>query len=60
MQRRNFISNLAVILPAGIVAPKLLLGSETPFTKQVNTKVLILGAGQAALFIAKKLKKGKI
>jgi thioredoxin reductase len=60
MQRRNFISNLAVILPAGIVAPKLLLEDSPVTGKLVKTKVLILGAGDAGLFIARKFKEQKI
>lgn len=60
MQRRNFIGNLAVILPAGIVAPNLLIEQTPQYKNLVKTKVLILGAGDAALFIAGKLKKEKI
>ncbi|MCX6317630.1 MAG: hypothetical protein NTW29_10085 [Bacteroidetes bacterium] len=60
MQRRNFISNLAVILPAGIVAPKLLLEDSPVTGKLVKTKVLVLGAGDAGLFIARKFKEQKI
>lgn len=59
MQRRNFISNLAVILPAGLVAPKLLLDESPVKGKLVKTQVLVLGAGNAGLFIAKKLKEQK-
>lgn len=60
MQRRNFISNLAVILPAGIVAPKLLLEDSPVKGKLVKTKVLVLGAGDAGLYIARQLKEQKI
>jgi hypothetical protein len=60
MQRRNFISNLAVILPAGMVAPKLLFEDKPPYIKLIESSVLVLGAGNAGLFIAKKLKKEKV
>lgn len=61
MQRRNFISNLAVILPAGMVAPKLLFENDPQYNNNlVKTDVLVLGAGSAGLFIAQKLKKAKI
>jgi predicted NAD/FAD-dependent oxidoreductase len=60
MQRRNFISNLAVILPAGMVAPKLLFENEAAHRQAIQTKVLVLGAGNAGLFIARQLKKQKI
>ena len=60
MQRRNFISNLAVILPAGMIAPKLLFENKPLYKKLVKTNILVLGAGNAGLFIAQKLKKEKI
>ncbi len=60
MQRRNFISNLAVILPAGMVAPKLLFETVPTYKKLVETNVLVLGAGTAGLFITQKLKKEKL
>jgi monoamine oxidase len=60
MQRRNFISNLAVILPAGMVAPKLLFESKPSYKKIIQTRVLVLGAGTAGLFIAQKLKKEQL
>lgn len=60
MQRRSFISNLAVILPAGMVAPKLLLDKKATYKNLVNTRVLILGAGNAALYIAGRLKEDRI
>jgi thioredoxin reductase len=60
MQRRNFISNLAVILPAGMVAPKLLFEDQPTTTNLIKAEVLVLGAGNAGLFIAQKLRKAKI
>jgi 2-polyprenyl-6-methoxyphenol hydroxylase-like FAD-dependent oxidoreductase len=60
MQRRNFISNLAVILPAGMVAPKLLFENNTITGNLIKTEVLVLGAGNAGLFIAQQLRKEKI
>ncbi|MBL7731469.1 MAG: hypothetical protein JNM88_09855 [Chitinophagaceae bacterium] len=60
MQRRNFISNLAVILPAGAVAPNLLFENRRQYKNLSKTDVVILGAGQAALFIANTLKKQKL
>lgn len=60
MQRRNFISNLAVILPAGMVAPKLLFENNTITGNLIKTDVLVLGAGNAGLFIAQQLRKEKI
>lgn len=60
MQRRNFISNLAVILPAGAVAPNLLFENSQQYKNLSKKDVVILGAGQAALFIANKLKKQKL
>ncbi|MBL7749120.1 MAG: hypothetical protein JNM19_16900 [Chitinophagaceae bacterium] len=60
MQRRNFISNLAVILPAGMIAPKLLLENTPPYKKLLKTNVLVLGANKAGIFIANQLRKEKI
>lgn len=60
MQRRNFISNLAVILPAGMVAPKLLFEDQPSTANLIKAEVLVLGAGNAGLFIAHKLRKAKI
>jgi thioredoxin reductase len=59
MQRRHFISNMAVILPAGMVAPKLLFETTPGYKKLVETNVLVLGAGTAGLFITKQLNKEK-
>lgn len=60
MQRRSFISNLAVILPAGMVAPKLLLDEKASYKNKISTQVLVLGAGNAALHLAGRLKKSRI
>ncbi len=60
MQRRNFISDMAVLLPAGMIAPKLLFENTPGSRKLVRTKVLILGAGTPGLFIANKLTQEKI
>lgn len=59
MQRRNFISNLAVILPAGMAAPSLLFENKPVYKKLVQTDVLILGAGTAGLFMAHKFSSEK-
>lgn len=55
MQRRKFISNLAVLLPAGMAAPQLLNAQGN--SNQVEAGVLIWGAGEASLFMANELKK---
>ncbi len=60
MQRRNFISNLAVILPAGMIAPKLLLEETPSYKNLLKTNVLVLGAGKAGVFIASHLRNEKI
>lgn len=60
MQRRNFISNMAIILPAGMVAPKLLFEDKPLTANLIKTDVLVLGAGNAGLFIAQRLKKEKL
>ena len=59
MQRRHFISNMAVILPAGMVAPKLLFETKPSYKQIAETNVLVLGAGTAGLFITKQLNKEK-
>lgn len=60
MQRKNFISNLAVIIPAGMAAPKLLFENNAAKKNLITSNVLVLGAGNAGLFIAQQLKKQKI
>jgi hypothetical protein len=57
MRRRNFISNMALLVPAGLAAPKLIMENGKPATKTVNTSVLVWGAGEASLFVASELKK---
>ncbi|MBL0154714.1 MAG: hypothetical protein IPP93_14995 [Chitinophagaceae bacterium] len=56
MQRRKFISNLAVLVPAGMAAPQI-LNAQSNADNQVETSVLIWGAGEASLFLANELKK---
>ena len=58
MQRRNFISNMAVLVPAGLAAPKLLF-DEPGYSGPLTAKdFIVLGAGDAGLFIAHELNKG--
>ncbi|MEI2739129.1 MAG: NAD(P)-binding protein [Chitinophagaceae bacterium] len=55
MQRRKFLTNLAITLPVGLVVPDILFGATSGNRKIVTTKVLILGAGNAGMYIAQKL-----
>ena len=60
MQRRKFLTNLAITLPVGLVVPDILFGATSGNRKVVTTKVLILGAGNAGMYIAQKLAEKNI
>lgn len=60
MQRRKFLTNLAITLPVGLVVPDILFGATSGNRKVVTTKVLILGAGNAGMYIAQKLAERNI